>query len=83
MTINVVKTVFCENILTQHYKPICFGGISKQKAEEKFQKQQLHDKIKTEYCVKNNIPLLRIPFFRFEETYYLIAEFVYNCEFDE
>jgi len=39
----------------QHLKPIkYFGG------KEKFDEQVLKDNIKTEYCVKNNIKLLRI-----------------------
>jgi ribosomal protein S18 len=33
-----------------------FGG------EEAFQSTQLRDRIKNEYCMKNNIPLLRIPY---------------------
>ena len=37
----------------QHYEPIdWFGG------EEQFQQQVLRDKIKDEYCKKNNIPLI-------------------------
>lgn len=41
----------------QHYKPVSnFGG------EEKFKVQVLHDKIKNEYCLKNNIHLIRIPY---------------------
>ena len=46
----------------QHYKPVNFGGISDEKAIENFKIIQYHDKIKTEYCVKNNIPLIRIPY---------------------
>ena len=39
----------------QHYKPVeWFGG------EEGFKKTQKRDNIKTQYCIDNNIPLLRI-----------------------
>lgn len=39
----------------QHFQPIdYFGG------EEEFAKLNLRDKIKTDYCLSNNIPLLRI-----------------------
>lgn len=41
----------------QHYKPIDFCG-----GETRFLEQQLNDKIKNEYCNKNNITLLRIPY---------------------
>ena len=41
----------------QHYKPIDFWG-----GEERFLERQLNDKIKDEYCNKNNITLIRIPY---------------------
>ena len=44
----------------QHYSPINFNG--KTSSAEAFKKTQLHDKIKTEYCINNNIPLIRIPY---------------------
>lgn len=45
----------------QHYKPIeVFGG------EEAFKKQQRNDKIKKEYCQKNNIKLLEIPYTEYD-----------------
>ena len=34
--------------------------------EEKFKKTQLHDQIKNEYCKKNNISLIRIPYTHFD-----------------
>lgn len=45
----------------QHYMPIkCFGG------EERFKIQQKRDKIKKEYCKKNNIKLLEIPYTEYD-----------------
>lgn len=45
----------------QHFRPIkIFGGITK------FNKTKEMDKIKTEYATKNNIPLLRISYTRFD-----------------
>lgn len=45
----------------QHYEPIeRFGGI------DNFQVVQKHDKIKTQYCQTNNIKLLRIPYWEFD-----------------
>lgn len=41
----------------QHYKPIEFFG-----GEEQFQKQQLYDSIKREYCKANNIKLIEISY---------------------
>lgn len=46
----------------QHYYPVRFNGMSQEKAEENFKNVQFRDKIKTEYCVDNDIPLIRIPY---------------------
>lgn len=41
----------------QHYEPVeCFGG------EKQFKKQIINDKIKKEYCLNNNIPLIIIKY---------------------
>lgn len=43
----------------QHFEPIeYFGG------EEYFEYIKKHDNIKTQYCIDNNIKLLRIPYFK-------------------
>lgn len=41
----------------QHYKPVDFWG-----GKDRFLERQLNDKIKDEYCDKNNITLMRIPY---------------------
>jgi len=46
----------------QHFEPVRFGDISQERAEEVFILTQYHDKIKNDYCIENNIPLLRIPY---------------------
>lgn len=46
-----------------HYFPIDFSGYGKEWAEQYFEKTIMHDEIKNEYCKKNNIHLLRIPYF--------------------
>lgn len=51
----------------QHYKPVRFGGISQEKAEENFNSQKMRDKIKKEYCKNNKIKLIRIPYWKKEE----------------
>lgn len=45
----------------QHYKPVNFDSKVKTK-EDFFQENIKRDKIKQEYCLKNNIPLLEIPY---------------------
>ena len=41
----------------QHFEPIKIWG-----GQEKFNKQRENDSIKDEYCYKNNIALIRIPY---------------------
>jgi hypothetical protein len=50
----------------QHYKPVCFGGISLERANLNFQRTKTNDQIKNEYCLQNNIRLLRIPHWEFK-----------------
>ena len=45
-----------------HYEPIRFNGCSKKVAEKNFKDTKKRDKIKDEYCIDNNIPLLRISY---------------------
>ena len=69
-------TMYIEYDGQQHFKPVCFGGISKEQAKNNFEKAQHHDKMKNDWCKENNYPLLRIPFYRFDEIMDLIKEFV-------
>ena len=49
-----------------HYKSVRFNGKSIESSEKAFKKTQLHDQIKTDYCLNNNIQLLRIPYWDFK-----------------
>lgn len=44
----------------QHYKPICFGGISIDKANQNLIKQQDRDAFLRNWCLNNNIELIEI-----------------------
>lgn len=46
----------------QHFSPQCFSGMGKDSAEEQFAKTQYRDSFKNEWCQKNNVPLIRIPY---------------------
>ena len=46
----------------QHFYPVPFFG-----GEKRFEEQQKRDQIKNEYCQKNHIPLLRIPYTQLEK----------------
>lgn len=46
----------------QHYMPVCFGGISKERAVTAYIKTKENDTLKDKYCLGHNIPLLRISY---------------------
>lgn len=45
----------------QHYE-----WIKNWQTEEEFHKLQYHDRLKNNYCIKNNIQLIRIPYWEFD-----------------
>ena len=45
----------------QHFEPIDFMG-----GEDRFNEQIQYDKIKNEYCKSHNIPLIRIPYWHYD-----------------
>ena len=44
----------------QHYEPVCFGGITYEKAKENFERQKCRDLAVDEYCKNNNITIIWI-----------------------
>lgn len=54
----------------QHYEPVEFFG-----GEEGFKLTQLRDGIKDKYCKVNNIPLLRIPYYKEDDIDEIISVF--------
>lgn len=50
----------------QHYKPVKFNGTSDKNADWIYNRTLRYDQIKNEYCKKNNIPLIRIPYWNFD-----------------
>ena len=46
----------------QHFQPVQFGGVSIEKAQQNYISNQERDKEKNQYCNKNKIPLIRIPY---------------------
>jgi len=45
----------------QHYEPVKFYG-----GEETYNMVKQRDKIKSEYCKRNNVPLIRVPYYEFK-----------------
>ena len=53
-----------------HYHLCNFNRISNEQAQITFDITQKHDKIKTQFCLENNIPLLRISYQEFKQNTY-------------
>ena len=62
------RTILIEYDGEQHFEPI-FG-------EKSFDSTIRNDKIKNDFCLENNIPLLRIPYDKFNEIETLIDNFL-------
>lgn len=50
----------------QHFKPTDFGSGDQEKIQEEFKQTIYRDGIKTQYCIDNNIELIRIPYTDFD-----------------
>lgn len=58
-----------------HYMPIkLHENMTEDQANKKFQKQKLHDKLKTKYAMSNNIELIRIPYTEFDNVEVILTE---------
>lgn len=64
----------------QHYKPVDFANNGKEWAIELLIKNQERDSFKNRYCEENRIPLLRIPYWKYEETETLIKDFIKDIQ---
>ena len=61
----------------QHYNPIRYSSETQEEVIKKFKYTQNHDNIKRQYCINNNIPLIEIPYWEFDDLeYYLFDELV-------
>lgn len=56
----------------QHFQPMSFHKTTNENKIKSFEKIKVKDGIKNEYCRKNNIKLLRIPYWEFEDDTYKI-----------
>ena len=65
----------------QHYYPIKRGSMSEEEAQKVFEKTVLHDNIKSMYCKKRNISLIRIPYWEHDnmESYLFDALVKYHA----
>lgn len=62
----------------QHYTPTSWNGMSKSDADKCFAYVQNHDKIKNQYCIDNNIKLLRVPYWNYNDIESILEKFIYS-----
>jgi hypothetical protein len=62
----------------QHSEPVDFAGKGRAWAERKFKMNQKHDKIKEDYCQDNNIPLLIIQYWDYDNIEKLLEKFFFG-----
>lgn len=58
----------------QHFRPVRFGEESDEETLLKFEYTQKHDKIKNDFCRENNIGLIRIPYYKFDDLEFFLFE---------
>lgn len=59
----------------EHYKPTTFGGsYTKEQLQERFERRIICDHIKEVYCKQNNITLIRIPYFEFDNIEEILSQ---------
>jgi hypothetical protein len=58
----------------QHFRPVRFNSISEERAVEKFESVQYYDSLKDQYCIENNIPLIRISYKEFNNIPEILSE---------
>lgn len=68
-----------------HFKPINYNNISKEKAIQNFKDTQIRDNYKNQWCKKNNIPIIRIPYTHLnkiclKDLQLETSEFIFNKE---
>jgi hypothetical protein len=64
----------------QHFKPVRFNGMSKNKAIRLFKQIQVNDALKNKYCIDNNIPLLRISYKDFKRIPEILSENIFKLK---
>ena len=59
-----------------HFEPVDFAGKGEEWALQNLEKTKFRDGIKNQYCKDNNIPLLRIPYWEYNNIDKLVNEFI-------
>jgi hypothetical protein len=57
-----------------HYRPVMFGGMSEEEAIRQHKVTKHNDKVKNKYCEKNNINLIRIPYWESKNINQILSD---------
>ena len=60
----------------QHFKPVAFGSMTIKEAIEALKVCQAHDRIKNDFCIVNNYPLLRLTAQHLPDLKDVVSDFV-------
>lgn len=66
----------CEYQGEQHYEPVDFANKGIEWAEKQFERNQFSDNTKRTYCKENNIPLLEIPYWEYNNVENILSKFL-------
>jgi len=58
----------------QHFSPINFGSENAEKPLKEFKTRKICDAIKNKYCADNGIPLIRIPYWEYDNIDAILTE---------
>lgn len=71
----------CEYDGQQHFEPVVFGNFSYDVAVAKYHDLVRRDNIKNNYCKNNNIALLRIPYWEYDNIEMILSEYINNRKY--
>ena len=63
-----------------HFEPVRFGGISEEKAKINFDNMRANDELKNNYCKEQKIPILRIPYTKFDKLEEILINELHKCK---
>ena len=73
---DIDKNIAFEYQGQQHYYPVNFGGMSDKEAKKEFEESRIRDNIKKDYCRKNNIKLICVPYWEYDNMEHFLLKHI-------